>query len=187
MKTTKLKKMNACPDAVEWASEQKNQQQAWNDCSRGDWMLWLLGKLSEKPESKSRKKLVLTACQCARLSLKHVSKGELRPLIAIETAEKWANNDPSITLEAVKRAAADAADAYADAYAATYAARAAYAAARYAAYAAAATYADAAAAATYADADADAAAEAAAYAAYRCMADKLVELIEAAITQKEGE
>ena len=43
-------------------------------------MLWLLGKQSGPPESKSRKKLVLSACKCARLALKHVPKGEKRPL-----------------------------------------------------------------------------------------------------------
>jgi len=141
-----LKKLNACNDAVEWAKQFKSLQEAWDNCERGDWMLWLLGKQSGDPYSKSRKKLVLTACKCARLSLKHVPKGENRPLRAIQTAEKWARGDRDVSLQDV-RSAADAADAvYAAGYAAGYAAYAAdaadaadaaYAADAYAAYAAA--------------------------------------------------
>jgi len=168
MKTDKLKKLNACREAIQWASEQKNQKQAWNDCERGDWMLWLLGKLSGQPESFKRKKLVLAVCECARLSLKYVKKGEERPLKAIETAEKWAKGQT--TIEEVREAAAVASAAYAAAAvaaaSAAYAVAAAYAAADVAASAAYA--AAAAAAATYAAAAA--ADDAAAYAAYAAAA-----------------
>jgi len=154
-----LKEMNACGDALEWCEGYKSLAGAWAVCQRGDWMLWLLGKLSGKPESDSHKKLVLTACQCARLSLPYVKVGELRPLRAIEAAEAWARGDEGIRREDVRKAA-DAADA------AAYAAYAAYAAdAAYAAYAAAAA-ADAAYAAASASASAAYAAYAAAYAAY---------------------
>ena len=136
---TYLKRLNACREAVEWAKDYPTLQQAWNNCERGDWMLWLAGKQSGTPETKSRKKLVLAACKCARLSLKHVPKGERRPIKAIQTAEKWANGDSSITLQDVRNAAdaADAADAAA--YAAYAAADAADAAADAAAAAAAAS------------------------------------------------
>ncbi len=69
-----LKKLSACRGAVEWAEQFNTIQEVWDNCERGDWMLWLLGEQSGKPESKSRKKLVLTACKCARLALKYVSK-----------------------------------------------------------------------------------------------------------------
>ena len=85
-------------------------------------MLWLLGRLSGKPESESRKKLVLAACQCARLALPYVKKGEARPLKAIETAEAWARGEAGITLGDVRKAAAAAYAAYA-ASAVAYAAR----------------------------------------------------------------
>ena len=147
MNTTKLAKLYPCHEAIKWVRDQKNQQQAWEDCDRGDWMLWLCGKLSGKPGSYKRKKLVLTSCECARLSLKYVKKGEIRPLKAIETAEKWVKG--KATIEEVRDAAYAAASASADA-------------ADYAAYAAAAA-ADAAAADAYAAAAAaDAAASAAA-------------------------
>ena len=144
MKTTKLKKLHPCSDALQWVSEQKNPQQAWDDCERGDWMLWLLGKLSGDSKSKSRKKLVLAACECARLSLHLVPDDEDRPRIAIETAEKWVRGEASIdrvmsaayAADVATYAAADVAayaayadsDAYAAADVATYAAYAAYAA-----------------------------------------------------------
>ena len=72
--TEKLKNMAACEDAVEWASQYSTLQKTWDKCERGDWMLWLAGKMSGKPECDKRKKLVLCACECARLSLKYVKK-----------------------------------------------------------------------------------------------------------------
>ena len=120
-------------------------------------MLWLLGKWAGDPESDSRKKLVLATCECARLALLYIKKGDTRSLKAIETAEAWARGENGTTLDDV-RSAANAA-VYAAAYAA-YAANATYAAAyaAYAAYAADAAYAAADAAyaayAAYAAADA---------------------------------
>ena len=75
---------------------------------------------------------MLVACECARLALPYVPKGEKRPLKAIEVAEAWVRGE--VTIEEV-RDVADAADAAYAAYAAdaaytTYAACAADAAAR---------------------------------------------------------
>ena len=126
----KLEKINACSEAVEYAKGFSSLQKAWDSCERGDWILWLIGQGVSGPGSNKRKPLVLCACECARLSLKYVNKGEKRPLKAIQTAEKWAKNKGA-TLEEVRTAAyaaadaADAADAAADA-----ADAAAYAAAR---------------------------------------------------------
>ena len=168
----KLKKLNAYSEAIEWVKTQKTPQEAWDLCERGDWMLWFAGKLSGKPESNSRKILVLAACKCTRLVLKYIKKGEKRPLKAIQTAEAWAKNKKDVSLCDVKKAAytavADAAvadaDADADADAAYTATDAAAYAAAYAAYTAAAY------AAYTAVADADAAAYAA-YAAAAAAAD----------------
>jgi hypothetical protein len=106
---------------------------------------------------------VLLACRVAREALRYVPTSELRPLRAVETAERWVRG--RATGEECRRAA-NAADAAADAAAADdtpYAAAAVYAvaakSAAHAAYAAtyAATYddaADAACAAAFAVADA---------------------------------
>ena len=130
----KLRGLNPCEEGLKYAESFGSLQKAWDSCERGDWMLWLLGKLSGPPESESRKELVLIACQCARTALKYVEKGdEKRPLKAIQTAEKWAKG--AATIEEVRAAAAYAANA---AYAAADAAYAAYAASAvaHAAYAA---------------------------------------------------
>lgn len=121
-----LKNMNACSGAVEWVSSYKSPANAWRYCDRGDWMLWIIGKTIKTEDE--RKILVLVACQCARLSLKYVTKGETRPVKAIQAAEAWAKNKKGILLQDVKAAAYAAYVAYA-AYAAYAAAYAAYAAA----------------------------------------------------------
>ena len=143
-----IKKLGACKEAVLDAHNYKTSQELWDKCGRGDWMLWLAGKMSGDVGDKRRKQLVLTACKCARLSLKYVLKGELRPLKAIETAESWARGENGITIkdvEAAASAAADASAAYAAASAAASAAAYAAADAYAAAYAAADAYASAAA------------------------------------------
>ena len=158
MNVQKLTELNACHKAVEWAKKQKNPQQAWDNCERGDWMLWLICKtIAGKSMSDKRKHLVLAACDCTELALKYVVGGEDRSRKTIETTRKWAKGDNSISERDLRNVAADAAAYAYAAYAAAYAdaaaadAAAAYA---YAAYAAAA-------AADAAAADADAAADAA--------------------------
>ena len=111
-----LKKLGACSEAIEAAGKYTTSQKLWDDCNRGDWMLWLIARTQH-----DRKQLVLAACACARLSLKYVPAGDDRPRIAIETAEKWARDEGS-TLDEVRAASAAA---FAAAYAAAYATAAA--------------------------------------------------------------
>ena len=128
--------LGACRDALEWAESYDSLDEAWAACERGDRMLWLAGRLAGPPRTKSRRKLVLTACPCARLALPYVPKGEMRPLKAMETAEAWARQEPGITLRDVREVTYAAFEAYAAANAAYTAAYAANAAANAAAYAA---------------------------------------------------
>jgi len=107
-----IRRMGACRDALVWLEDYDSLAVTWEKCERGDWMLWLLGKLSGEPESDSRKKLVLASCQCARLALPYVKLGDERPLKAIETTEAWARGEGKVTLADVRNAA-DAAYAYA--------------------------------------------------------------------------
>jgi len=171
-----VEKHAPCRDGMDWLRTQPDMETAWLECLRGDWMLWLAGKMKA-----DKGQLVRAACKCARLALRHVPEGERMPKVAIETAEAWC--DGRAAVEDVRAAAdaadaaaaaAAAADAAADAAAAAYVAVAAADAAAYvaaaAAYvaAAAADAAYAAAAAAAADAAyvaADAAAAAAAYVA----------------------
>src|SRR5574338_605383 len=71
MKTVemRIRHLDPCIDAAIWAKGYTSPAKAWQECKRGDWMLWLLGKLSGKPREAKRKKLVLCCCECARLAL----------------------------------------------------------------------------------------------------------------------
>ena len=113
----KLVNINACEEAIEWASTQSTYEEAWQNCERADWLLFLAGRLCDQ------KQVVLAACACARTTLKFVPEGENRPRICIETTEAWVRGEASIEqVKAVRK------DAYASAYAsAAYAAYAAYA------------------------------------------------------------
>ena len=153
MKTTKLEKISACSDAREWVATQKNYKEAWQNCERGDHMLWLAKRLNVDD-----RKLTLTQFKCAN-QVRHLMKDQ-RSVDTLDAAEKYGKGEigrdelnaaAAAAAAAAADAYADAAAAYADAYAAAY---------TDAAYADAAA-ADAAAAAAYAAADAAGAAAAA--------------------------
>ena len=120
--TDKLNDMNACSEAVEWVGK-RGLMTAWRDCPRGDWMLWLAGRLDI-----DRKLLVLVACDCAETALQYVPEGEDRPAKCIQITRDWCNGTASLDDVRAARRAADAAATAA--YAATYAAYAAAYAAR---------------------------------------------------------
>lgn len=119
-----LRRTGARDDVCQW-SRNMGLRQAWTDCERGDWLLWLAARLGV-----DRRQVVLAACQCARLALPHVTPIEERPRQAIEEAEAWCRGEANLKqLRAAAVAAFDAAyDAAADA--AALAAHAALAAAQ---------------------------------------------------------
>ena len=133
-----LSSLGACREALYWVGN-KERQEAWEQCEKPDWLLFLL----KKEQSENKKLFVLIAIEIAESVLKYVKQGEERPRLAIEAAKTWVNN-PSEENRRSSRLTAYAA------YAAAAAADAAYAAADAAAAAAAA--------AAYAAADAAAAA-----------------------------
>ena len=59
-----LDDLGACADAVEWARG-KDLHTVWTTCERGDWLLWLCGKMVDKPGWPTHKHIVLAACACA--------------------------------------------------------------------------------------------------------------------------
>ena len=116
----KLEELNACGCAIKWSRQFTTAQEAWDKCERGDWALWLIGKLDEsKPYSDERKPLVSTCLKCARLAWEWMPK---MGKDCIELYEKWVNGE-KISVEELKTAsaayAADAASAAYAAYAAT--------------------------------------------------------------------
>ena len=122
--TEKLEKIGACQEAVEWAFKQKSLAEAWKNCEKGNWMLWLAGKFSGPSCDQRRRKLVLAACECAKLSLAYVKPGEKRPAEALKIATAWAMGE-TVTLDELRVAADAAVAAAANAANAIYAAYAA--------------------------------------------------------------
>ena len=169
-----LQYIRACPDAVSWLKTCESWEQAWQSCERGDWMSWLVGCVSGKPDSDLRRKLVACCCEHARTAEPYWPEDHASIVVCLELAERWAGGDEGVTLGDV-RAAANAAKA---AHAAYASADAAYASS-YAAYAVAG--------AAYAVADAAfssayTAAEAAAYTAAEAAAEAVAGAADAAFS-----
>ena len=57
----KLEKLEACDAAIKWAGTQKSLKEAWTNCPRADWMLWLLNRIRY-----DRVKMRLIGAWCAR-------------------------------------------------------------------------------------------------------------------------
>ena len=146
----KLEKLGACNEAIKWASTQPDYKTAWQNCERGDWMLWLAKALNVDD-----RKLTLAKYHCVN-QVRHLMEDQ-RSIDALNAALKYANGE--INEDELNTAATDAADAYIAAATAADAADAAYAAVAAAdAYiAAVAAYAASAAADAVASAAADAA------------------------------
>ncbi len=129
-----LNSIKACKEARRWA-EGKDFKTVWETCERGDWLLWLCGRMADKENWPTPKQVVLSACDVAETALKFVPNDEKRPAECILIVRAWAND--KATLEQVEKARrASAASAYTAAYAAYYAAYYAASAAYYAASAA---------------------------------------------------
>ena len=81
-----------CEGALAWASGYTSPEMAWRECIQGDWMLWIIGKVSGgTPYSDARKRLVLCACECSRMALPYPE--DMRLEVAIDTIERWARGD----------------------------------------------------------------------------------------------
>jgi hypothetical protein len=162
-------KFKPCPEGLVYVEKHETLAEAWEQCHRPDWMLWVMDRIGYPRDDKN---LRLFAVWCARKTPMHDGRTtdalltDPRSVAAIEVAERFANGNAT----EAELAAAEAA-AWAAAWAA--AEDAAAAAARAAAGAAAGDAAWAAAWAAAEDAAGDAAeaaAEAAAAAAARAAA-----------------
>ena len=117
----RLRKHDACSDAVQWVAK-RDLATAWQECPRGDWLLWLCAKQIGEAGWPTHQQVVLAACACAETALPYVPAGEDRPRLAIEAVRAWTRGEA--TLAQVKAAAYAASAAYA-AYASASAAYAA--------------------------------------------------------------
>ena len=130
MKKFNIYKFKPCLDAIEYYDTCKSSEKAWNNCPRGDWMLWIALKLGV-----NIKILTLAKVHCA-LTMKHLIKDK-RSIKALEVALKFANNKATLKeLKIAANVANVAADAAAnDADVAAYVANTAADVANTAAYA----------------------------------------------------
>ena len=107
----KLEDYNPRREALVFYRTQKNFKEAWKNCPRGDWMLWIADNLKL-----DKKLLILTSVKCARTA-QHLMKDK-RSTDALDVFEAYCNG--TATIEEFNKAGA-----YADAasYAAAAAAR----------------------------------------------------------------
>jgi len=122
-----LIKLNACTEAKEWA-ENKSWEEVYNQCHRGDWLLWLF----KKTNPDDLQLLTLAKGYCAN-TVRHLMTDE-RSIAGVDTAIAF--GEGKATIEELSAAYGAAYAAYAAAYAANAAAYAANAAAYAAANAA---------------------------------------------------
>lgn len=116
METTELEKTGACKEAIFYVRTQKNYEEAWYNCSRGDWMLWIAAKLQI-----DKRLLTLTKGKCAATVLRLMK--DKRSKKAVKAAIDYGHG--LIGDEELKNAADAAYAAAATTNAATYAAFAA--------------------------------------------------------------
>lgn len=86
----------ACTDAIEFASQFDSLVEAWQACERGDWMLWLVGRMINcEPWSEGRKPLLACALDCAD-TVKHL-RGRYSDEIgrAVEVLRQWIRGEVS--------------------------------------------------------------------------------------------
>jgi hypothetical protein len=158
-----LKKLRACEESVEWVGD-RTPEQAYNDCPRGDWLLWLF----QRTNPEDLQLLVLATGHCAN-TVRHLMT-DSRSTNAVDVTIAFGGGRASKEeLDAARVAARDATTAViaAATTTATTTATATSFIATYTAYATAtytATYAATYTAYATADDAADAAADAAAYA-----------------------
>ena len=116
MKTERLKRFALCSEAKEWMKSQKNATEAWNNCERGDWMLWIAKKLNVDD-----RKLTMAKAMCAK-QVEYLMKDQ-RSKDALQACIDYFNglisreqlNAAAATAYATAASyAADAAAAYAD-------------------------------------------------------------------------
>ncbi|HUX56261.1 MAG TPA: hypothetical protein VMV77_04760 [Bacteroidales bacterium] len=135
MEAAKLERLNACRDAVLWVKTQTSIKEAWENCERGDWMLWLAKRLNIDD-----KKLTMAKAMCAK-QVEHLMKDKRSKdalpacfdyvngkitrkqltAYAAFAAAAFAAVDAAFAAAAAADADADADAAFAAAYAAAYA------------------------------------------------------------------
>jgi hypothetical protein len=80
-----LKQLDACEESILFAKDYENLIDAWNNCQKGDWMLWFATKIFIDD-----KKMLLARALCAN-TVRHFMKYE-KMMLALDTAIGYAND-----------------------------------------------------------------------------------------------
>ena len=104
-----LTEAGACDALIGWAymlPDGTTPQQAWDRCSRPEWLLWWAGRHAGPVGSYGRRRFALACCEVTRTVLHMVPDEDDCARIAVETVEAWARGDAwAPTLEDARRAA----------------------------------------------------------------------------------
>ena len=116
---TEIEKYRPCQEAVDFRKQFKTFKEAWENCDRGDWMLWIASKLNV-----NQRKLTLANGYCAKTVI-HLMKDE-RSKYAVKVAigygrHKFSKDELVAAYNTAYAAAAAADDDAADAAYAAYA------------------------------------------------------------------
>jgi hypothetical protein len=176
MKKFDITKFYPCDEGLEYYNGHSTPEQAWNDCKRGDWMLWIAKELAVDDRLFTKAKAL-----CAN-TVRHLMKDK-RSTDAIDAAMRYANGE--ITREELNKYTAAAYNAAtAASYDVAYAANAANAAYSATSATSASASATSAAYAAYAVAAASAYAADAASANYQATADICREILTEEVFEK---
>ena len=117
-----LIEISACKESIVWVGD-RTFEQAYNDCHRGDWLLWLHAKTADLTIYANHRLLTLAKAKCAN-TVRHLMKNK-RSTKAVDVAIAYGEGRATreeLAAAAAAAAAYAAADAYpAYAYAAAYA------------------------------------------------------------------
>lgn len=83
-----IEKFNPCEEALDFRKEFKTFEEAWEKCSRGDWMLWIAARIGV-----DHRLLTLAKAMCAKTVI-HLMKDE-RSINAVNVAEKYGRGEAS--------------------------------------------------------------------------------------------
>ena len=118
-----IEQFDPCIEALYYYKSKESFEQAWEDCHRGDWMLWIAQSLNVDIHT-----LTLAKARCAKTVIHHLK--DERSVNAIEVAERFGLKKATLKeLDIASRAAYAASRASRVSFttsAASYAASAAY-------------------------------------------------------------
>lgn len=87
--------LRACVSSLDWLDDLGNvtPQQAWEQCTKSDYMIWLCLELNERRHGDLEKSAVLACCDMVDLALPMVHAKELATLVrnAVYASREWAS------------------------------------------------------------------------------------------------